>query len=95
MTHLEELAKMIDTMTPVFSPILIGDNDFVVTFTKTNGEVRTMKCNFFKPDTTNTFEEVYAYVETLDNKDLITVFDLDANKFKSFYQTRVIDWEII
>ena len=94
MQDLEEMA-MTDVIEK-FNPIQIGLNNFKVTFRKANSdEVRTMTCNFFKPDTTNTFEEVYTYVETLDNKDLITVFDLEANKFKSFYQTRVIDWEII
>jgi hypothetical protein len=92
MEDLEEMA-MTDTMQK-FNPVIIGDSNFTVTFRKANSdEVRTITCNFFTGATNQ--EDVMFYVASFENKDLITVYDLDAQKWKSFYQSRVISWEII
>lgn len=91
METLEELAM--DSMVDTFTPVFIGDRDFTVSFTKANSdEVRTMRCNFFKPGDTKTFDEVFLHTTNLENKDLVTVYDLDADKWKSFYQSRVVTW---
>ena len=77
-----------------FDPVVIGDSNFKVTFRKANSdEVRTMTCNFFDGPTNP--DDVMFYTIRFDSKDLITVYDLDAQKWKSFYQSRVISWEII
>lgn len=77
-----------------FNPVVIGDSNFRVTFRKANSdEVRTMTCNFFT-GTTNP-DDVMFYTTGFEIKDLITVYDIDAQKWKSFYQSRVISWEII
>ena len=77
-----------------FNPVMIGDSDFKVTFRKVNSdEVRTMTCNFFDGPTNQ--DDVLFCVVDFENKDLITVYDLDAKRWKSFYQSRVISWEII
>jgi len=79
-----------------FNPIQIGLNNFKVTFRKANSdEVRTMTCNFFDNPTEQEQEEVLYYMMSFDSKDLIKVYDLDAGHWKSFYQSRVISWEII
>jgi len=92
MQDLEEMA-MTDTMQK-FNPVIIGDSDFKVTFRKTNSdEVRTLTCNFFQ--TTRGQEEVMIYTTLLEEQDLIAVYDLDAKRWKSFYQSRVISWEIL
>ncbi len=94
MEDLEEMA-MTDTMQK-FNPVIIGDSDFTVTFRKANSdEVRTMNCNFFDNPTEEEQEEVLYYMMSFEGKDLIKVFDLDAKRWKSFYQSRVISWEII
>jgi len=85
---------MLDTMTEPFNPIAICNHNFKVTFQKANsGEVRTMNCNFFNKPTTE--DDALVFVATLEGKDLITVFDLDAGKWKSFYSTKVISWELV
>lgn len=92
MQDLEDMA-MTDVIEK-FNPVIIGDSNFKVTFRKANSEeVRTMTCNLFK-DTTSA-DDVIFHVANLEDKDLITVYDLDAQKWKSFYQSRVISWEII
>ena len=94
MQDLEEMA-MTDVIEK-FNPIQIGLNNFKVTFRKANSdEVRTMTCNFFDNPTEDEQEEVLYYMMSLEGKDLIKVFDLDAKRWKSFYQSRVISWEII
>lgn len=85
---------MLETMTEPFNPLYISDSNFKVTFQKVNGgEVRTMTCNFFDKPVSE--DDATAFVATLQNKDLVTVFDLDAGKWKSFYQSKVISWELI
>jgi hypothetical protein len=54
-----------------------------------------MTCNFFDNPTEDEQEEVLYYMMSFENSDLIKVFDLDAKRWKSFYQSRVISWEII
>ena len=77
-----------------FNPVIIGDSNFKVSFCKANSdEVRTMTCNLFQ--TTKNQEDVMIYTALLEEQDLIAVYDLDAQKWKSFYQSRVISWEII
>ena len=94
MQDLEEMA-MTDVIEK-FNPVVIGDSNFKVTFRKANSdEVRTMTCNFFDNPTEQEQEEVLYYMMSFDSKDLIKVYDLDAQKWKSFYQSRVISWEII
>jgi hypothetical protein len=94
MQDLEEMA-MTDVIEK-FNPVVIGDSNFKVTFRKANSdEVRTMTCNFFDNPTEQEQEEVLYYMMSFDSKDLIKVYDLDAGHWKSFYQSRVISWEII
>ena len=94
MQDLEEMA-MTDVIEK-FNPIQIGLNNFKVTFRKANSdEVRTMTCNFFDNPTEEEQEEVLYYMMSFEGKDLVKVFDLDAKRWKSFYQSRVISWEII
>lgn len=94
MQDLEEMA-MTDVIEK-FNPIQIGLNNFKVTFRKANSdEVRTMTCNFFDNPTEEEQEEVLYYMMSFEGKDLIKVFDLDAKRWKSFYQSRVISWEVI
>lgn len=79
-----------------FNPIQIGLNDFKVAFIKANSdEVRTMTCNFFADLTEEEEEGALQHILKYENKDLIAVYDLDAKRWKSFYQSRVISWEII
>jgi len=92
MQDLEEMA-MTDVIEK-FNPVIIGDSNFKVTFRKANSEeVRTMTCNFFDGPTNQ--EDVMFYAASFENNDLIKVFDLDAGRWKSFYQSRVISWEIL
>jgi UV DNA damage repair endonuclease len=94
MQDLEEMA-MTDVIEK-FNPIQIGLNNFKVTFRKANSdEVRTMTCNFFAGLTEEEEEEALYRITKHENKDLIAVYDLDAGRWKSFYQSRVISWEII
>ena len=77
-----------------FNPVVISDSNFKVTFRKANSEeLRTMTCNFFDGPTNP--DDVMFYTTGFETKDLITVYDIDAQKWKSFYQSRVISWEII
>jgi hypothetical protein len=94
MEDLEEMA-MTDTIQK-FNPVIIGDSNFTVTFRKANSdEVRTMNCNFFDEPTEDEQQFMHYYTASFENTDLIKVFDLDAKRWKSFYQSRVISWEIL
>lgn len=88
---------MLDTKT--FNPFIVDDNDFVVTFQKANDptQVRTVKGNLFGPDkgATLSYDARLAYLDTLSNKELIKVYDLDDKRWKSFYTTKIINLQTL
>jgi len=55
-----------------------------VTFTKTNGEERVMKCSLHKSFTVNLTEEVKNTNERAMNEDVIPVWDVEKGGWRSF-----------
>lgn len=77
-------------------PFYIADADFTVTFHKANNkEVKTVhKGNLFGPDRGAKLSSMdkTAYLANLVDAPLIRVYDLDAQKWSSFYQNKVISY---
>jgi len=55
-----------------------------VTFTKTNGEERVMKCSLHKSFTASLTAEVKKTNERAINEDVIPVWDIDKGAWRSF-----------
>jgi hypothetical protein len=72
---------------------LLKSNILIVTFTKTNGERRVMRCTL-KDDLLPPKSPGYTPKEKKINPNVVAVFDLDKNEWRSFQINSVIDYKI-
>ena len=63
---------------------LLRNNVVTVTFTKVNGDARIMKCTLLSEHIPNAPKANGTVVARQSNNDIVSVWDLDANGWRSF-----------
>lgn len=98
MTDLTEHQKPVDQMSRADYVALLKSNLLLVTFRKTNGEIRHMKATQYQP-----------YLDRVcpprtpgavdrprkDNPDLVPCWDMEANAWRSFLLDSVIEYQLM
>lgn len=84
--------------TYMFNAFEVCNHDFVVTFTKANtNEIRTLRGNLFGPDRGHnlTDDQIDAELIAMMANDLIKVYDLDKQGWRSFYSSKVLTVDVM
>lgn len=70
---------------------VLRENVMDVTFTKVNGEQRVMSCTL-RPDVVIQYEKKSDRVK-VSNEDILPVWDVDAEAWRSFHVSKVTDFD--